>query len=307
MPHTTGTNFFFRGRKVGRPTLVAEYIRRRTGEVRVSSQIDRRLAILRTKAGDDEDRELSFPLNTLSLLTRPSTVQALLKPELVDKEHLPRRDWDAHLGPDLYPSSAPPQPGKERKKSGSKSKSKSKKPKLTESLEPSKPPKPAKKPLPTSSTTQQALKNLPSFKRKSSTSTSKRTRSPSSSRSPPWRSKPSPAPNPSSPRAALPARPSVLSLQVTEAIEERLLPRHIEAFLLPFFPSRPEVAHSAASLLLRLGIDSLDALTELMLLGRGVLAVFLEQVAKVKDVEGHALDAARRAIEAARARYEGTG
>ncbi|GAA6034217.1 hypothetical protein JCM8097_003785 [Rhodosporidiobolus ruineniae] len=279
IPNTTGNFFFFRGRKVGRTRLLSEYIRRRTGDVRSTRQVDRRIRLLRSKAGDDED------------------LHACLNEAKLDKDHLPRRDWDAFLGPDLFPSSAPAQPKKKKRIKF--------KPSKSSPEQGQKPSKPAEKKERSQSSASKTIKSLPSSKRNAVPNQPKSQRKPSPARSSTLADRLSPTPDFSSLTPAPQPKPSVLSLAAVDSAvdSDPLTAAHLEAFFLATSPLIDH--HASASLLLRLGIDSLQALGALMLADEGVLEVLFERVKTLRDVEAEEVDELTRAVEAARRAYLG--
>ncbi|GAA6034223.1 hypothetical protein JCM8097_003789 [Rhodosporidiobolus ruineniae] len=272
IPNATSTVYKHEGRFVGRPALLAEFIRRQTGEVRSAGQVSRRMRSIRAKVGGDE--------RLLSLFHEEETRDPAIL----------RRDWDAYLGPDLYPHA----PKRKKPK-------KDKKPRRAPSHS-SPPLSPRKKPRPVVP----LISPTAFFPSRSaffpSPSMSYNAAHPDPTPLSSFSSFPQPASQPCYPAPPPPvplynAPPAYGSSSFVGRDGQPLQPQHLEAFLssaLPFCGRR------AVFLFSRLGITAMLDCTNLVELGDGAFKALLESVDGMQDVEANERRVVRSALEAVR-------
>ncbi|BGP38227.1 hypothetical protein JCM10449v2_002156 [Rhodotorula kratochvilovae] len=242
------------GKRVGRNGLLAEYVRRQTGEERTASQVSNRLQYLRQRyKGQGQTRK--------SLVGAPA-----------DLGDMHKRDWDAYLGTDHFPKLAQKRRSTRKQDKQPKRKLKRKKRAAPESLAAS----PALR-----DASQQQGANHPKYSSSLPLA--------SASRVPPVFSASSFAATVSSslPEPDAPAKPS---LDVKPRLPDHSFANDIRAFLTSLSPSHDFTA--ASRFLVSGGISSSSALADLLFLEPSMLDAFLETAQARQKVKLPALEMA---------------
>ncbi|BGP14168.1 hypothetical protein JCM10213_002467 [Rhodosporidiobolus nylandii] len=238
----------FKGESIGRIRLLAEYVRRQTGEVRSKLQVRGKLANLKKGATGEAKKRL--------------------RGEMVAFASLAGRDWDTFLGLDLFPHTDPQSSAscaQRNKKAG---------PASTPCLPaPCTPP-----PKPSATAPSFTLEMGPPLNCTKVVMPSADPLFPPPSTPTPRPSLPSSLPTP--PSATEPSTPSFLCSTSTALSAD-----DIEAFLASISPSA--VFSTSATALFGGGITTLDALRRLVLLDDGCRDTFLATLVEERDMPVH--------------------